>query len=356
MVDIVQGNLFDADVAALVNPVHCAGLMKRGLCRQFKTRFPDNFAEYEAACAAGALAPGDVLVHDRGGLFGDAQRPRYVLNVATKDHWRDASSSAHIQSGMAALSNEVTTRAISSLAVPALGCGGGGLDWPTVRPLLTAPLESLDTVRALVYAPRSVDAQENAAEAKRPAMTRGRALLLAVLRAFAPMDGAISPHAAHNLAFLLQEAGEDLRLTFEPGTRGLRAAGLTAVLRRIEGHFIEGYDPSHQDSPFHLQRAAVTTARHVLSDHPKADERHTRMQLLIADCDAPDELELLATVGWILQHDPQARRRPAATVRAVQDWSRRKAERFSPEQIAAAWQRLRRHGWSGAEQPAGSTS
>ena len=352
MVEIVQGDLFEADAAALVNPVHCAGLMKRGLCRQFKTRFPDNFEQYKAACDAGALAPGDVLVHDRGGLFGDGQHPRYVLNVATKDHWRDASSAPHIESGMAALVDEVTAHDIASLAVPALGCGGGGLDWPTVRPLLTTPLKSLDGVRALVYAPRSANAEGSPDADDRPTMTRGRALLLSVLDAYATPGDTVSPHAAHNLAFLLQGAGEDLRLTFEPGTYGLRAAGLTAVLRWIEGAFIAGYDPSHQDSSFRVRPPAVGVARDTLSDHPTASERLGRIQALIGDYDAPEALELLATVGWLTRHDAQARRRPEAAVRAVQDWSRRKAGRLAPEQITAAWQQLRRHEWISSGQTA----
>ena len=355
MVEIVHGDLFDADVAALANPVHCAGLMKRGLCRQFKTRFPDNFEQYKAACDAGVLAPGDVLVHDRGGLFGDVQRPRYVLNVATKDHWRDASSAVHVESGMAALIDEVIAHDIASVAVPALGCGGGGLDWPTVRPLLTAPLASLDGVQAYVYAPRSADARKASGADERPAMTRGRALLLSVYDAYAGPDGVVGPHAAHNLAFLLQGLGEDLHLTFEPGPHGLRAAGLTAVLRRIDAHFITGYDPSHQDSAFRLRRAAVDSADDVLSDLPDATERLGRARTLIEGYDASDQLELLATVGWITRHDMQARRRPEAVVRAVQDWSRRKARRFAPEQITAAWTQLRRHGWSEARPSAPSS-
>ena len=354
MVEIVHGDLFDADVAALANPVHCAGLMKRGLCRQFKTRFPDNFEQYQAACNAGALAPGDVLVHDRGGLFGDVQRPRYVFNVATKDHWRDDSSTAHIESGMAALVEKAAAHNITSLAVPALGCGGGGLDWPTVRPLLTDPLQSLDDVRALVYAPRSANRREDTDPDERPAMTRGRALLLTVFDAYAGPDGPVSPHAAHNLAFLVQGMGEDLHLTFEPGTYGLRAAGLMAVLRRIETHFITGYDPSHQDSSFCLRRAAIDQARNLLSNRPDASNRLARVRSLIEDYDTLDQLELLATVGWITQQDPQARRRPEAVVRAVQNWSRRKAERFTPAQTTAAWRRLGRHEWFDGKPPTAS--
>ena len=69
MVDVTQGDLFDADAAALVCPVNCAGVMSRGLSLQFKTRFPDNARRYRAACDAGRLAPGDVLVHDRASVL-----------------------------------------------------------------------------------------------------------------------------------------------------------------------------------------------------------------------------------------------------------------------------------------------
>ena len=356
MTEVVRGDLFDADVEALVNPVHCAGLMKRGLCRQFKTRFPENFDRYESACDADALAPGDVLVHDQGGLFGDAQRPRYILNVATKDHWRDASRPANIRAGMAAVVNEVQARSISSLAVPALGCGGGGLDWPTVRPLLTDPLRLLDDVRVLVYAPRSADvgtADESGATV--PEMTRGRALLLTTLDAYASPDDTLSPHAAHNLAYLLQGTGEALHLQFEPGQYGLRAPGLTAVLRHIDGHFIEGVDPDHQDAPIRLRPDALEEADRTVREAPGAATRRRRVEQLIEDIDTPDGLELLATVGWIVRHNPQARRRPEAAVRAVQDWSRRKAERFASEHIGAMWTRLRRHGW-GDEAPSDTGS
>ena len=354
MVEIVQGDLFDADAAALVNPVHCAGLMKRGLCRQFKTRFPDNFEQYKAACDADALAPGDVLVHDRGGLFGDAQQPRYVLNVATKDHWRDDSSAAYIDAGMASVVDAVTTRGLSSLAVPALGCGGGGLHWSTVRPLLTAPLAALEGVQAWVYAPRSTQEHSGAATAEPPAMTQGRAELLLGLAACAAPDARVHPHAAHNLAFLLQGMGAALHLSFEPGAHGLRAAGLSAVLRRIDGHFIDGYAPSHQDSPFGLHHGATKTAERTVMARDEAAERHDQIRALLEEGRAAPTLELLATVGWLVRHDASVRRRPDAAVRAVQDWSRRAAERFSPTQITTAWQQLHRHGWADAAGPTAS--
>jgi O-acetyl-ADP-ribose deacetylase (regulator of RNase III) len=336
MVDVVQGDLFDADVAALVNPVHCAGVMGRGLALQFKARFPDNTAQYEAACETGRLSPGDVLVHDRGGLF-DAERPRYILNVATKDHWTDASRPAHIEAGMDGVVEQTRRRGLSSLAVPALGCGGGGLDWPTVRPLLVEPLSALDDCRALVYAPRSAGGP-GGADAPDPAeMTPGQALFLMALNEYAGTGQPISPHAAHNVAYLLQRAGAALHLQFEPGAYGLRASGLRAVLRYMDGRFVDGYDPAHQDAPFRLRAAAVAAARRAVDpdEAPLATARRW-----LDGVSSRDALELRARVLWTVRHDPTARRRPDAAVRAVQDGSRRTARRFSAEQIAAAWRHV----------------
>ena len=336
MVDIVQGDLFEADVAALVNPVHCAGVMGRGLALQFKTRFPDNAKQYKTACEAGRLSPGDVLVHDRGGLF-DAEHPRYLLNVATKDHWTDASRPAHIEAGVESVVEQVTTRGISSLAVPALGCGGGGLDWPTVRPLLVEPLSALDDCRVLVYAPRSADTSSGTGAPDLSGMTHGQALFLTALDVYGGPDRPISPHAAHNVAYLLQCAGAALHLQFEPGQYGLRAPGLDAVLRHLNGRYIDGYDPAHQDAPFRLRPGAVEAARRAV-DPSGAPLATTRRWL--DGGSSKEALELRATVLWTTRHNPQARRRPDAAVQAVRDWSRRKAHRFSPEQIAAAWRSL----------------
>ena len=100
---------------------------------------------------------------------------------------------------------------------------------------------------------------------------------------------------------------------------------------------------------------ALAAADRTVREAPGAATRRRRVEQLIGDIDTPDGLELLATVGWIVRHNPQARRRPEAAVRAVQDWSRRKAERFVSEHIGATWTRLRRHGW-GDEAPSDTGS
>lgn len=54
-VELTRGNLLDAHVDALVNPVNCVGVMGKGLALEFKRAFPAVFREYKRACAAGEV-------------------------------------------------------------------------------------------------------------------------------------------------------------------------------------------------------------------------------------------------------------------------------------------------------------
>lgn len=43
MIELVRGNLLEADVEALVNPVNIVGVMGKGLALAFKQVFPETF-------------------------------------------------------------------------------------------------------------------------------------------------------------------------------------------------------------------------------------------------------------------------------------------------------------------------
>lgn len=146
-----RGDLLAADVEALVNAVNCVGVMGRGLAAQFKAAYPDNFAEYRAACGRGEVVVGRVLVHR---VAGAAAWPRFVVNVPTKRHWRSGSRLEDVRSGLAALREAVVAEGIGSVAVPALGCGLGGLAWGDVRPLVEEALGGLAGVEVRVWEPQ----------------------------------------------------------------------------------------------------------------------------------------------------------------------------------------------------------
>ncbi|MEU7994031.1 macro domain-containing protein [Micromonospora sp. NPDC049060] len=147
MISIRHGDLLDADVEALVNPVNTVGVMGKGLALAFKRAHPANFTAYRAACAAGTVRLGRMFVYDSG----TPGRHRYVVNFPTKGHWRSPSRLADIESGLPDLVRVLRDNRIGSVAVPALGCGNGGLDWADVRPLVETALAELPGVQVCLY-------------------------------------------------------------------------------------------------------------------------------------------------------------------------------------------------------------
>jgi O-acetyl-ADP-ribose deacetylase (regulator of RNase III) len=149
MIEAGAGDLLDADVEALVNPVNTIGVMGKGLALVFKRRFPEGFRAYAAACRRGEVAIGRMFVVETTGATG----PRYLINFPTKKHWRDPSLLEYVRAGLTALVDEIRARKIRSIALPALGCGNGGLAWSDVKPLIVGAMADVPDVRVLVFAP-----------------------------------------------------------------------------------------------------------------------------------------------------------------------------------------------------------
>lgn len=150
MIEFVTGNILDCPAEVLVNPVNCVGVMGRGLALQIRNVFPENFVAYKAACRRGIVRPGHVF----GVEVGSPGLLRWIVNFPTKRHWRDRSRIEDIEEGLGDLVRFLREIQGGSVAVPALGCGLGGLDWETeVRPRIEKALGPMDEVRAFVFAP-----------------------------------------------------------------------------------------------------------------------------------------------------------------------------------------------------------
>ncbi len=177
MIEFTAGDIITADVEALVNTVNCVGIMGRGIALQFKNAFPDNFRAYEAACRRQEVQPGRMFVHERHALTG----PRLIINFPTKRHWKGKSRMADIESGLAALVEDIRRRGISSIAIPPLGSGLGGLAWPEVRARVVEALAALTEVRIVIYEPGAFADARSTASPDVPAMTPGRAALVVLV-------------------------------------------------------------------------------------------------------------------------------------------------------------------------------
>jgi O-acetyl-ADP-ribose deacetylase (regulator of RNase III) len=142
------GNLLASPADALVCPTNTVGSMGAGLARAFAHRFPGLERDYRAACQRGEVRLGRVW---RWATL----LPPVVLCLPTKGHHRDGSRRRDIDQGLTDLTARVGEWGIGSLAVPALGCGLGGLAWHQIAPLLRRHLAPL-SIRVEVYAPQEM--------------------------------------------------------------------------------------------------------------------------------------------------------------------------------------------------------
>jgi O-acetyl-ADP-ribose deacetylase (regulator of RNase III) len=145
----VFGDLLTANCEALVNAVNTVGMMSQGVSLTFKQKYPDNFDAYRRACDAGELTPGRMFIFDRA-----PHKPRWIINFPTKQHWSDPSRVENIHAGLLDLVEQIRVRGIRSVAVPALGCGMGGLSWPEVRPMIADAFYNSTDVHVMLYPPR----------------------------------------------------------------------------------------------------------------------------------------------------------------------------------------------------------
>ena len=142
----VTGDLLNSNAQALINTVNCVGIMGKGIAKQFKDKYPDNYKRYKNAC--------DMKLVQTGALFITIDHPsnKTIINLPTKQDWQNPSEIEWIVQGLRTL-REFLQNMSMSVALPPLGCGNGGLDWETqVHPLVVEILGDLP-MDIQVYAP-----------------------------------------------------------------------------------------------------------------------------------------------------------------------------------------------------------
>ncbi len=137
MIKFVTGNMFNNSYDMRVNTVNCVGVMGAGVALAFKKMYPPMFAAYQRECWAGRMEIGKMFVWKS--LIGEE-----VVNFPTKRHWRGSSEYLYIESGLRALRSHLATRGKISVALPALGCGHGGLNWRLVSEMIKRELSGLE--------------------------------------------------------------------------------------------------------------------------------------------------------------------------------------------------------------------
>lgn len=344
MIESGTGNLLKADVEALVNTVNCVGIMGKGIALQFKQAYPENFKCYEKACRAKQVQPGKMFIVPTNRLLN----PKFIINFPTKRHWKGKSKIEDIMAALDTLILKIQELSISSIAIPPLGCGNGGLNWCDVKPLIEHAFEKVPTVRVLLYEPNGApEPMDMPVGTEPPSLTRARAMLIRLIEIYGIPGYDLTILEIQKLAYFLQASGEPLRLLYVKEKFGPFANNLNHVLQRLEGHFIRGYgDHAAVDTQIHTLPGVSETAEQFLQLHPDAFQRLARVSKLIDGFETPYGMELLATVHWIATHeDTLAATQCDRAVSGVQAWSQRKSCLFKAKHIEKAWQRLQAQNW-----------
>ena len=147
MITETRGDIFHSDCDAIVIPTNCQGVMGAGLAKQFRDRHPALAERYKFAAQRGELRIGVVT-----GERSSVARRNYIF-FPTKDQWWFPSKLSYISQGLIALRQYVSESPIRSIALPALGCGLGELDFYHVKEQIYNKLQHVQDKTWVLYVP-----------------------------------------------------------------------------------------------------------------------------------------------------------------------------------------------------------
>ena len=159
------GDMFFSELQTLTVTVNLQGVMGKGLALRTREQFPDVYVEYEKACRSKKITTERPYIYKREESVADElsdfkphrvniKNPmKWFLLFATKRHWRQNSRIEDIESGLKWLQNNYKEEGIQSLAMSALGCALGGLNWADVAPLMCKYLDEIG-IPVEIYLPR----------------------------------------------------------------------------------------------------------------------------------------------------------------------------------------------------------
>jgi O-acetyl-ADP-ribose deacetylase (regulator of RNase III) len=358
-VEVVIGDLFESPAQTWVNTVNCVGVMGKGVALEFKKRFPDMFADYLERCERGEVQLGRPYLYR-------SLIPPYVLNFPTKGDWRAAARLDDIIAGLEYLKAHFEEWGITSLAVPPLGCGHGGLDWSIVGPTLYQHLHEFG-IPVQLFAPygtpheelqprylqrtlASVGASDDPAAAPAPRLEPAWVALAATLARIHddPHHWPIGKTSFQKLAYFATVAGLPTRLEFTKGPHGPYAQGLTSIASRLINNGLIEERKLGRMTAFALG-TTYEAAERANADHlSQWAEVVDRLADLFARFPRTRDAELAASVHYSAASLERALGHPPTEEAVVEDvlaWKRDKDPPLKRDEVHAAIRTLAMLGW-----------
>lgn len=128
---VIEGDLFSVTQGAIGHGVNCRGVMGAGIAKPIKNKYPEMYAEYRELCRTGKLKP--------GGFFPwfDEESGLWVYNLASQDKPGADARLEWLSEAAGAALDHAASQGFSTVNIPRIGCGIGGLEWEDVACSLT---------------------------------------------------------------------------------------------------------------------------------------------------------------------------------------------------------------------------
>lgn len=130
-IEFVSGDLFANahGVEAFAHGCNCQGSMGAGVARGFRDRYPEMYEQFRLRCKAD---PRQFNLGDAWLWKNEGQTS--VFNLGTQEKfWHARASYEAVEEALVTMREQADAECITSVAIPRIGVGYGGLSWKKVR-------------------------------------------------------------------------------------------------------------------------------------------------------------------------------------------------------------------------------
>src|SRR5579862_1663112 len=133
-IEYVSGDLFANAycVEAYAHGCNCQGSMGAGIAVGFRERYPEMFEQYRARCKA---KPRQFNLGDAWLWRADGQPSVFTLGTQERV-WHGGASYEAVEQSLTLMREQADAEGITSVAMPRIGVGYGGLSWRKVKEIV----------------------------------------------------------------------------------------------------------------------------------------------------------------------------------------------------------------------------
>lgn len=316
MIKYVTGNIFESKAQCLVNTVNCEGYMGKGIAYQFKLRYPENNKDYMRACKSGELHIGTIHFFIEDGIW--------IVNFPTKDKWREKSHISYVEVGLDRLVEFIHDKRPTSVAIPPLGCGNGGLEWNEVKGIIDNKLSSVKEICDITVFEPSASYRVMPREA--PQVSVSGLVLLQIRMQLQKFDKLRLQKASFMLNYYL---GEEY-FKFDKWNYGPYSHSLDIVAGGL-GEYQKYYNLTNSEDTYKQLYNVICSKKteNKMSKFLPAIKKATKY---VNEIDTNKKLEGVTTVLFLVKQNDKILDADAIVVK-FKTWSEGKAQRFSEDYI-----------------------